>query len=80
MSNIISRRYLRRREAAAYLGLAQSTLAVMASENRGPAYSRVGRVTVYDVADLDRWVAERRRTSPRDLLGSGDGGSPAPAR
>ena len=80
MPSIVPRRYLRRREAAAYVCLSETTLAIMASKGRGPTYSRLGKVTVYSVDDLDKWISDQRRTSPRDLLGPDDGGRPAATR
>ena len=57
-------RKLRAPEAAEYLGLSASTLAKMRLRGDGPPYSKAGpRVVIYDRADLDAWVAARRRTS-----------------
>ena len=56
----VQMRYLRRREAAAYLRLSVPTLAAMAAQGRGPAYSKAARVAIYDVDDLDAWVAQHR--------------------
>ena len=52
--------YLRRADAAAYLGLSPSTLGNWASAGIGPSYSRLGGATVYAVADLDAYVAASR--------------------
>lgn len=58
---------LRSREAAGYLGISPSTLAKMRLRGTGPVYLKIGaRVVVYDRADLDRYVAARRRTSTSD--------------
>jgi predicted DNA-binding transcriptional regulator AlpA len=55
---------LRSPAAAAYLGLSASTLAKMRLRGDGPVYSKAGpRIVVYDVADLDAWLATRRRQS-----------------
>ena len=57
-------RYLRAPAAAQYLGLSASTLAKMRLRGDGPPYSKAGpRIVVYDLADLDSYVASRRRQS-----------------
>ena len=49
-----------REEAAAYLGLADKTLANWASTGRyGLKYHRCGKKAIYMKADLDAWLAER---------------------
>ena len=61
--NIISK-FLRTPEAAAYIGLSLSTLAKMRLRGDSPPYIKAGpRIVVYDVADLDKWLGERKRTS-----------------
>jgi predicted DNA-binding transcriptional regulator AlpA len=58
------KRYLRAPEAARYLGLSPATLAKMRMTGDGPAFSKAGRrAVVYALADLDDWLACRRRTS-----------------
>ena len=60
-------RYLRAPAAAEYLGLSVSTLAKMRLRGDGAAYSKAGpRVVVYDIADLDAYLAARRRHSTSD--------------
>lgn len=49
--------------AAAYTGLAESTLEKLRLTGDGPAYMKVGKVVVYDTADLDRWLVSHRRSS-----------------
>ncbi len=57
-------RRLRVPEAATYVGLSSSTLAKMRLRGDGPVYSKAGpRIVVYDVRDLDAWLAARRRQS-----------------
>ena len=56
-----ARRYLDTRQAAAYLGIGASTLNRMRVSGEGPRYSKLGRRVVYDAADLDKWVEERKR-------------------
>jgi hypothetical protein len=53
-------------EAAAHLGLGQSTLAKLRVFGGGPPFYKLGRRVVYDHRDLDNWVAERRRVSTSD--------------
>lgn len=60
-----NRRFLTRSEAATYLGFSPRTLANLASKGQGPRYSHPtapghGAKTLYDIADLDRWVQENR--------------------
>ena len=51
-------------EAAAYLRTSTSTLAKYRCFGGGPAFVRQSvRKTLYRRADLDRWLAERTRTS-----------------
>ncbi len=63
-SPIIIARKFRAPAAAEYLCLSVSTLAKMRLRGDGPVYSKVGpRVVVYDVADLEAYLAARRRHS-----------------
>jgi len=54
------------KDAAAYNGLAQQTLAKMRWSGDSPPYFKVGRQVVYDRNDLDSWLALRRRRSTSD--------------
>jgi predicted DNA-binding transcriptional regulator AlpA len=57
-------RYLRTPAAAQYLGLSASTLAKMRLRGDGPPYSKAGaRIVVYDVSDLEAYLAARQRHS-----------------
>jgi hypothetical protein len=47
-------------QATAYLGLKDGTMAAWRSRNVGPAWHRVGRRVMYDVADLRAYVAAGR--------------------
>jgi hypothetical protein len=56
-----SRRFLRRREAAQYLqqrGIpcAAKTLAKLAVIGGGPAFRCIGRIPLYEVEELERWI------------------------
>ena len=61
-----NRAKLRTRAAAAYTGLAESTLEKLRVHGGGSPYMRVGRVVVYDPDDLDIWLASHKRTSTSD--------------
>jgi len=59
--------YFRPPAAAEYLGLSSSTLAKMRLSGSGPIYSKASRrAVIYDVRDLESWIAENRRTSTSD--------------
>ena len=63
---VVSRK-LRAPEAASYLGLSPSTLAKMRLRGDGPVYAKAGsRVVVYDLNDLNAWLAARRRRNTSD--------------
>lgn len=49
--------------AADLTGLSVSTLNKMRLTGDGPAYLKLGRRVAYDVADLDAWMASKRRHS-----------------
>lgn len=57
------RRRLRTREAAEYVGLKKSTLDKLRTEGGGPAFLKLGRAVIYEIADLDEWCASGRRAS-----------------
>ena len=63
---VCGRRTLRAPDAAAYVGLAASTLNKMRVRGDGPVYSKLGRIVVYDVADLDGWLEVNKRASTSD--------------
>jgi predicted DNA-binding transcriptional regulator AlpA len=52
-------RWLRARDAAAILGLSAATLADWRCEGKGPPFRRLGRVIIYDAAELDEWMEQR---------------------
>ena len=54
-------------EAAEYLGIAKSTLAKKRLAGNGPPYSkRGGKLVLYEVAALDKWVKDGERLSTSD--------------
>ncbi len=61
------RRYKRTADAAAYIGSTKSTLEKMRLIGDGPVFIRFGRTVVYDIEDLDSWLAKHRRTSTSDI-------------
>jgi len=60
------RRMMRTKEAAAYTGLAKSTLEKLRVYGGGCPYIRVGRVVLYDPDELDTWLHSHRRKSTSD--------------
>ncbi|MFN0193342.1 MAG: helix-turn-helix transcriptional regulator [Aestuariivirga sp.] len=61
-----SRPKLRTKSAAAYTGLAKSTLEKMRIRGDGCPFIRIGRAVLYDPDDLDAWLASNRRKSTSD--------------
>jgi len=62
---------LRAPAAADFLGLSASTLSKMRLRGDGPIYSKAGqRVVVYDLRDLESWLAARKRTSTSEIVGA----------
>ncbi|OGR34278.1 MAG: hypothetical protein A2051_11235 [Desulfovibrionales bacterium GWA2_65_9] len=47
-------------EAAAFLNLSAGTLEVWRCTGRGPKYAKLGKRVVYDVADLESYVSDRK--------------------
>ncbi len=56
-------RRLRTKEAAAYCGSTKSTFEKYRLTGSGAAYIKMGRVVVYDLEDLNTWLASHRRLS-----------------
>ncbi len=56
--------------AATYLGLSVSTLNKLRVFGGGPVFLKLGRRVVYDLADLDDWLASKRRRSTSDQGGA----------
>ena len=53
-------RVLRTPQAAEYVGLSPHTLENLRSAREGPAFFKLGRVVVYEIAELDRWFDGQR--------------------
>jgi Helix-turn-helix domain len=47
-------------QAAGFLGLKPQTLRNMRHYGEGPIYHKLGRRVVYRIADLEKYLAERR--------------------
>jgi hypothetical protein len=61
------KRWVRPPAAGKHLGdFSPSTLAKWRLAGTGPPYSKVGRLIVYDIADLDAYLSSRRRLSTSD--------------
>lgn len=61
-------RYLRTRAAAEFLGVAARTLEDLRLRGGGPTYSTPrARIVLYDVHDLEAWIAAGRRRSTSDV-------------
>ena len=65
----IPRAYLRTPDAAAYCGIAVSTLEKLRLSGGGPIFLKRGRSVLYRVADLDAWLDSLRRRSTSDQGG-----------
>lgn len=65
-SPITGKLLLTTEDAAAYVGLAVQTLAKMRVTGESPPFHKLGRRVVYDRADLDAWIAIRKRRSTSD--------------
>jgi hypothetical protein len=65
-----SHRRLSVSEAAEYTGLAVTTLNKFRVTGGGPVYMRPGgaRRVLYDIADLDTWLAASRRHSTSEVV------------
>ena len=59
-------RYLRTPEAARFLGLSGRTLEKHRTYGTGPRYSKLGGRVVYQVEDLQAWVARGAKASTSD--------------
>ena len=57
------RRKLRTAEAAEYTTVSESTLTKLRLTGGGPIFIKVGKSVLYDVSDLDAWLASHRRRS-----------------
>ncbi|TWG95893.1 AlpA family transcriptional regulator [Mesorhizobium sp. J18] len=63
-------RFLRTKEAAAFLGLSSRTLEKHRTYGTGPSYRKLGGRVVYAVDELEAWAAKGTVTSTSDPRGS----------
>ena len=54
-------------EAAAYLRTSRRTLRNLRRKGRGPMYARVGRQSIYRLADLQEWQAAQTQPGSRRM-------------
>lgn len=67
-TSFVRARKLRTPEAAQDVGLAPATLAKLRCVGGGPSFTKLGRAVVYDLVDLDKWVAKQgKRRSTCDV-------------
>lgn len=59
---------LRTADAAAYCGSSKSTFEKYRLTGEGPAYSKIGRVVVYNKADLETWLNSKKHTSTSEYV------------
>ena len=64
-------RYLRTKEAAHYVGLSARTLEKHRTYGTGPRYAKLGGRVVYQLDDLQAWVARGAKSSTSDVSGNG---------
>ena len=63
----VQRKMLNALEAAAYCRSSASTFAKLRLYGGGPSFVKLGRRVVYDLADLDTWLAAHRRSASSKL-------------
>lgn len=61
-----SRRFIRTKEAAHFVGLCARTMEKHRTYGTGPRYCKIGGRVLYDVEDLREWIATSRRSSTSD--------------
>ena len=67
-SDPITNRRLRTADAAAYCASSKSTFEKYRLTGVGAPYSKLGRVVVYDIADLDAWLESKKRRSTSEAI------------
>jgi excisionase family DNA binding protein len=61
---------LRTTEAASYIGVSESYLNKLRVYGGGPQFLKMGKRVSYDKADLDIWMAARKRNSTSEYTSS----------
>jgi hypothetical protein len=59
-------RFLRTPKAAKWLDLSESHLCKLRVQGLGPPYSKVGKAVLYNINDLNAYMAARKRRSTSD--------------
>lgn len=54
---VVTPKYLRLKDAAAYCNLSLSTLMKLQAKKQGPPRIKVGRAVLYSIKHLDEWLA-----------------------
>ncbi len=54
------------KEASNYTGLSCSTLNKLRCSGRGPRFAKIGRRVLYDISDLESWLAKHLKKSTSD--------------
>ncbi|CAH0497812.1 AlpA family transcriptional regulator [Novosphingobium sp. CECT 9465] len=67
---VLPPRYLRTKEAAAFLSLSPRTLEKHRTYGTGPAYKKLGGRVVYSIDDLQHWAERGAVTSTSDPRGT----------
>lgn len=60
-------KYLSAEETAEHIRMSPSWLAKSRLTGEGPPFIKAGRAVLYDVEDVDLWMAKRKRRSTSDL-------------
>lgn len=63
-AQLLPKRLVKSREAAAILGISESGLAKWRMEGKGPRYYKIGKLISYSVRDLEEFM-ERSIVEPR---------------
>ncbi|MBK9166580.1 MAG: DNA-binding protein [Bryobacterales bacterium] len=58
-ARILTKRFVTRKELADITGISARTYAKWGMFGRGPKYKMLGGVARYDLAEVERWLAER---------------------
>lgn len=62
----LTRRYVRTKEAAHIVGLCARTMEKHRTYGTGPRYCKIGGRVLYDIEDLQAWIALGSRSSTSD--------------
>ena len=71
--SVIAPKFVRTGDASRFLGVGESTLEKLRCVGGGPRFSKLGKIVVYALGDLERWAADRvvGSTSEADQLRRG---------